>query len=819
MRCVAFAAIAAFLLSGCAWAARDYTTNQVTITVLDRDGTPVAGASVRCWSDTWGHFQPWSRHDVAKTDANGRVQFPMIVGEWSIFAAADGLYLADVRHQVTRDTQEITVRPTGVLTVDARDLDGSPLPSGDLYIYTMEQCPAVPLMLGGHIVDGKAEIAIISGPLLGVLLARDADGDRPALALQREHVIDRASFEPKEPELRRLTIRARGGDDGPGDLDVKVFFPELALVNDYRGNRGVFTLHVHDGAVLLSDPLYIGIDAELVADGWRYRYYPDHFDMQKDWRGEVTYGGAHSIVPKVYEPPSFGSCTWIRTQDAYGHFLHEVRKPDGKHATSIVRFCDKNGNQIYGGEQAGTVVRFDRDLPREVTSWDGSIDYGPLGKREFSGDPRSDEFAYRIERMAAGPHFEIFCPPEPEFKQPAETMVAMMEDAWRVYKHYWHLTPLLNDKPVTIYFQPHLDGMGGGTYGNKEISVWLPDLLLFTDPNRNPAGHIQSILYHEYFHVLQDTPVRKWEGRNLYLTGWYGESFPQVAFNRIYELLYGKNVAKFHHGQWIDGFMRRQAGENRDGNKDTIWDEISYDAGGDDVHLRMFDMVGDSGWKGWDWMTKSGVDERTAVLACYEHLTGKNYAYMARLAGDTDISDDAVDAAAAIIKTGVSPFPEKCEAPFVTEWIVLGPFDDARHRFMPTEQVAHESDLHPTGGQTLLGKTWTPLTANADGFVDLQSAFGPVENVGAFAFTTVNASRAGKAFMWFGPDDGARVWINSSVVIDKDIPNSPDPERYIVPIELREGPNSILIKINNGAATWGFYLRITGPDGKPVVEQ
>ena len=262
--------------------------------------------------------------------------------------------------------------------------------------------------------------------------------------------------------------------------------------------------------------------------------------------------------------------------------------------------------------------------------------------------------------------------------------------------------------------------------------------------------------------------------------------------------------------------MRRQAGEN-DGNQDALWEEISYDAGGDDAHLKMFDLVSDPDWHGWDWMTKSGVDERVAVLACYEHVTGKNYAYMARMVGNKDITDEAVDQAASLIVSGKAPFPEKCEAPFITKWLVLGPFDDKAHRFIAAEQTPNEANLSPKSGEELLGKKWVALAGESNGYVNMQKACGVVNNVGAYAYTTVTATRAGNAYLWFGSDDGAKVFINGEVALDQDVPHGADPEQYIVPVKLREGANTILVKINNGEADWGLYARLSDPQGKPIL--
>jgi hypothetical protein len=810
------------LLSFSFGAVNDYKTNDVTVTVYGQNGKPVSGASVRAWNETWGHFQPWDRYTVAKTDAQGQVKFKMMVGEWSIFAASDGLYLADIRHRIGASTKALSIRPDKTVTIEAQDIDGTALSEAEMHFYTAEHRPVVPLLVTGKLIDGKAKVAVMGDSTYGVMLVRQPSGDKPGLVLHWDRVKGSFKFVPNKEWLRPLTIKGLDAKGNPGAVEARISFPELTTTFDFRTNPGEFTAKVDKEATFLVEPLFVTIEAIVSEGAWKCRYFPYAFDLVKEPRVEVTFGGVHKIEPLVYDHAESRSATWIRTTDAAGHLSYEIKTPDSKLPALDFNFRDKDGKRLYGAVEGGQwapAVRFDKDMSPEVTSFDGVIDYGPFGKRVFSGDPRSDQYAYKMDVLARSPHFELRGQKDPQVQHQIDVMLPWMEHLYNQYSMIWNLQTYVADKPVTVYYEPNLSNLYGGlAYGNKEISAWCTDLLDFADPTRNALCHMQNIMSHEFFHTCQAIPEMKWGGRTLYPDSWIGESMPQVAFNRIYLRYYGPVVAKMHKGIYLNGFLRRMAGEKTGGNKEMIWEAISAD-NGDEVHRKLFDLMGDEKWKPWDWMTKSNVDVRVAILALYKHLTAKNYAYVARLSGDTDITDKAVDEAAVYLKSEKSPFPERNSAPFITKWLVLGPFDDAKHEFLKKEQVPNEGKMNPKVGDKMLGKVWTSYeSVEKTGFVDFEKSCAVMNLGGAFAYTTVNATQSGKAWVWFGSDDGAKLWINGKLVVDRDYHRPANPDDFIVPVELKAGKNTILVKCDQDSAQWGVYLRFTDQQGNAAAK-
>ena len=66
----------------------------------------------------------------------------------------------------------------------------------------------------------------------------------------------------------------------------------------------------------------------------------------------------------------------------------------------------------------------------------------------------------------------------------------------------------------------------------------------------------------------------------------------------------------------------------------------------------------------------------------------------------------------------------------------------------------------------------------------------------------------------FDSDDQGKVWLNGTEVYANPESHSAEIDRYIIPVTLKQGKNSILVKVCEEEGGWGFYLRITDKNGK-----
>jgi len=95
--------------------------------------------------------------------------------------------------------------------------------------------------------------------------------------------------------------------------------------------------------------------------------------------------------------------------------------------------------------------------------------------------------------------------------------------------------------------------------------------------------------------------------------------------------------------------------------------------------------------------------------------------------------------------------------------------------------------------------------------VDFEKALGK-ENNGATTFgtTTFPATHGGEARLYVGSGDGLTIWLNGQLVFDKQVHRSAEPDEDAVDVDLREGENSVLVKISRCIGPNGLYFRIAG---------
>lgn len=177
-------------------------------------------------------------------------------------------------------------------------------------------------------------------------------------------------------------------------------------------------------------------------------------------------------------------------------------------------------------------------------------------------------------------------------------------------------------------------------------------------------------------------------------------------------------------------------------------------------------------------------------------------------------------------------------AGFLRSWLVVGEFPNPPHPGATTydhtppcvgldtdylKERGGDAAIRPTAGMTVRrpdGSTasWTVLKSS-DNLIDLEKAFAgrPTINVVAYAFTTYDSPKAGPAVLAVGSDDGVRIWLNGQVVHNLLAGRSVMPDQDIVPVTLKKGPNTLLVKVENGGGGWGFCLRVLAPGQVSVL--
>ena len=189
------------------------------------------------------------------------------------------------------------------------------------------------------------------------------------------------------------------------------------------------------------------------------------------------------------------------------------------------------------------------------------------------------------------------------------------------------------------------------------------------------------------------------------------------------------------------------------------------------------------------------------------------------------------------------------DAGFIPAWLVAGPFEQPMVGF--GQAVDHdmigEASVSPINGmseQTSLvegGQTsWKPLHMSPNGFVDFYALMGWVlpgdgpEKVwkakAGYAFVHIDSPKAQEAWLKLGANSSLKALLNGETVHLTSQDRNAEPDADTVPVRLRTGRNSLLVKVGqthrNEAPQffselrheWGFFARLTDSTGHPLRE-
>ncbi len=156
---------------------------------------------------------------------------------------------------------------------------------------------------------------------------------------------------------------------------------------------------------------------------------------------------------------------------------------------------------------------------------------------------------------------------------------------------------------------------------------------------------------------------------------------------------------------------------------------------------------------------------------------------------------------------------------FVTEdaWMVLGPFDNADGigfdtAYIPEDITEIDLAARYDGLDGVVG--WKKFTdAELDGYIHLGEQY--VDWQVSYAFATINSPDERDVQFRFDSDDQGKVWLNGKAVFSNTEAFMAMVDRHTIPVKLKPGKNSILVKVCNEKRGWGFFLRITDEDGQP----
>jgi hypothetical protein len=180
-----------------------------------------------------------------------------------------------------------------------------------------------------------------------------------------------------------------------------------------------------------------------------------------------------------------------------------------------------------------------------------------------------------------------------------------------------------------------------------------------------------------------------------------------------------------------------------------------------------------------------------------------------------------------------SPIPEPLSPKALTDtyiqhWLVAGPFPNPTDEqkgfetvYPPEQGFDPKAEYDGMDGQKV---RWEPIhqkgaPALSGKLIDLRPHFEKKDYVCAYAHTKVVSDADREAVLVASASDCLTIWLNGEQVFaKKDTVWEIGLDMFQVPVRLRKGENTILLKVCNRWLSWGFYVRLADKTGAPLLQ-
>ncbi len=157
--------------------------------------------------------------------------------------------------------------------------------------------------------------------------------------------------------------------------------------------------------------------------------------------------------------------------------------------------------------------------------------------------------------------------------------------------------------------------------------------------------------------------------------------------------------------------------------------------------------------------------------------------------------------------------------PKESAWRFLGPFANEggagfAHEFIPEGQA--QVDLEAAYPTSVGPLRWKNLADEVSGgVVYLHALYPGLDWAVVYLALTIESDRVQQVQLRLGSDDQAKLWLNGTLVFGNPEGRPLVRDQNIVPVELRQGANQLLVKVCNERGDWAFTLRVAAPGGAP----
>lgn len=185
---------------------------------------------------------------------------------------------------------------------------------------------------------------------------------------------------------------------------------------------------------------------------------------------------------------------------------------------------------------------------------------------------------------------------------------------------------------------------------------------------------------------------------------------------------------------------------------------------------------------------------------------------------------------------------------FMTRWLICGPFaataeavlspGEPRFDFSPGEiskvEQARQFDfdyLTEQGGESYI-QPHAGLTHRFNGqefrwvyhqqdehVIDFLELFGENNHAVVYLYAEVLMPARQELYLALGSDDSVKGWLNGKLIHERWVPRSLSIDEDIITVELEEGLNRLLFKVQNELVDWGFVCRLLSEEEYAILKQ
>lgn len=168
--------------------------------------------------------------------------------------------------------------------------------------------------------------------------------------------------------------------------------------------------------------------------------------------------------------------------------------------------------------------------------------------------------------------------------------------------------------------------------------------------------------------------------------------------------------------------------------------------------------------------------------------------------------------------------PSEPSGRYLREWLLCGPFPALTETEQDIDAIrlpgmyedflggsGGEANAKPAAGQAVQfpggSCTWARHVSPEDS-IDLDNAVSKTDRVVAYAYAEVESTVDQACILAIGSNDGCRAWMNGEPVLEAPGPRGLQLDHNLVPVALRAGRNSLLLKIEERGNRWAFACRL-----------